>query len=406
MHNFLLSNFIKPITAKTCSFLLAMLFLVANVSANEPLTFGHSEKFFSKVFNEKRTLLIKLPEGYENAIKTKYPVFYTLDGATHFHRVAGTLQWLSDTANVIPPHIVVGVVADSSQQRLRDAHPFKTQRYKNGSVAPAVDFSHFLTDELVPFIDKKYRTKPIRTLAGHSAAGRSTVHSLTTTKNLFQAFIIMSPVLSDSERSIKFLQQTALKLESAIKVPTFVFTSIGYEPTNQNTFDRINSGLEQHAPDVLKWKSQRYSEETHMSNPSKTLHNAMQAISHFRGWSVPPRITHKGLDAIKLHYKYLSKKFGHDVRPSVSFLIDTGYEYLQQKSSDRAIEVFELATKLYPLYSNAHDSLAEAYESIDLLKKALESQEIAVDLAQKQQGQNLKQVKEHLESIKTKIAKS
>jgi len=373
--------------------------------ANEILSFGHSEKVFSKIFNEERTLLIKLPEGYENAKEVQYPVLYTLDGTTHFHRVAGTLQWLSDTANVIPQHIVVALVADDGMQRLRDAHPFKTQRYKDGDVAPAADFSRFLSDELIPYIDEKYRTLPIRALAGHSAAGRSTVHSLTTTKGLFQAFIIMSPVFSDSERSVNFLQQTALKLKSIIQEPTFVFTSIGFEPNNQRTFDRINDGLKQHAPKKLTWESQVYPQETHMSNPSKTFHNAMQAISIFRGWSIPPEVTLQGLNAVKQHYKKLSKKFATDIPPAEGLLINMAYDYLNLKQSGEAIEAFQLAVTLYPQSSNAHDSLADAYEAIDSLQQALATQKIALALAENQQSESLEQIKKHLAVIEGKINK-
>ena len=383
--------------------LVTTLLIASNAAANEILTFGHSEKLFSNIFNEERTLLVKLPAGYESANDTNYPVLFTLDGTTHFHRVAGTLQWLSDTANVIPQHIVVGLVADNSGQRLRDAHPFKTKRYKDGKVAPAADFSRFLTDELVPYIDKKYRTQPIRTLAGHSAAGRSTLYSLTTTKGVFQAFIIMSPVMSESEVSIKFIQQIALKLESVIKTPTFVFTSIGFEPNNQSTFDRINNGLKQHAPDNLEWESQVYSEETHMSNPSKTLHNAMQAISIFRGWSVPPKLANEGLGAIKQHYKELSRKFGYDIAPAEGLLLNIAYAHLESKQNKKAIETFLVATDLYPNSINAFDSLADAYESDGLLQQAMTAQKIAVKLAQKQQSENIAQVKKHLAAIEKKI---
>jgi len=405
MSNYFVVSFLKSIINKSYHFLIATLLISTNVSADESLNFGHSEKVFSKIFNEERTLLIKLPEGYENAKNVQYPVLYTLDGTTHFHRVAGTLQWLSDTANVIPQHIVVGLVADNSMQRLRDAHPFKTKRYKDGNVAPAADFSRFLTNELVPYIDGKYRTQPIRTLAGHSAAGRSTVHSLTTTKGLFQAFIIMSPVFSESERSVNFLQQTALKLKSMILEPTFVFTSIGFEPNNQRTFDRINDGLKQHAPEKLTWESQVYPQETHMSNPSKTFHNAMQAISIFRGWSIPPEVTFQGLHAVKQHYKKLSKKFAADIPPAEGLLINMAYEHLNLKQSDKAIEVFQLAVSLYPQSSNAHDSLADAYEAKGSLQQALTTQKLALSLAENQQSQNLEQIKKHLAVIEEKINK-
>ena len=58
MYNYLSLKFIKYITAKAYYLLMAMFFIAVNVSANESLTFGHSEKIFSKTFNEERTLLI------------------------------------------------------------------------------------------------------------------------------------------------------------------------------------------------------------------------------------------------------------------------------------------------------------------------------------------------------------
>jgi len=91
MSNYFVVSFLKSIINKSYHFLIATLLISTNVSADESLNFGHSEKVFSKIFNEERTLLIKLPEGYENAKNVQYPVLYTLDGTTHFHRVAGPL---------------------------------------------------------------------------------------------------------------------------------------------------------------------------------------------------------------------------------------------------------------------------------------------------------------------------
>jgi len=386
-------------------FLIYLSLLTTQAFAIEPLTFGHSEKLFSKVLNEERTLLIKLPEGYENATESNYPVFYTLDGDTHFHRVAGTLQWLSDVAGVIPQHIVVALVADSSKQRLLNARTYKTKNYKDGKVIPAEDFSLFLAKELIPYIDKTYRTQPIRTMAGHSAAGRSTLHTLKTTNNLFQAFIAMSPALSESERDLTFMKEVASKPKYAITSPIFLYVTLGNEPIYQESFDTLKQSLEENESEFLNWKSKIYSTESHMSNPSKTLHDAMMAISDFRGWSVPQNVTQQGLTAVKQYYKRLSKKFSESISPDENMLINMAYGQYQLKKFDKAITIFKLAAELYPHSSNAFDSLADGYEAADFLILAKESQEKAVYLAQQQNGRNLAQVKQHLAAINNKLEK-
>lgn len=85
--------------------LLLAILLTSKVMANETLIFGHEEIIFSKVLNEERILLINLPAGYDASTNRHYPVLYTLDGNTHFKRVVGTVEWLSQSARLIePPH--------------------------------------------------------------------------------------------------------------------------------------------------------------------------------------------------------------------------------------------------------------------------------------------------------------
>jgi predicted alpha/beta superfamily hydrolase len=61
----------------------------------------------------------------------------------------------------------------------------------------AEDFQRFFELELIPFIDKSYRTQPgERTYFGHSAGGGFGLFTLLTRSHLFRQYIVSSPVLT------------------------------------------------------------------------------------------------------------------------------------------------------------------------------------------------------------------
>ncbi|WDD99403.1 alpha/beta hydrolase-fold protein [Thalassomonas actiniarum] len=384
-----------------CLTLFSLLSLA--VFAGEPVVFGHSEKFFSKVLNEERSLLIKLPQGYRQSGNKTYPVLYTLDGQSHYRRVAGTLEWLSDTAEMIPQHIVVGLVADNGRQRLRDASPFKRASYKNGSEASGDTFIRFLKTELIPYIDKKYRTRAFRTLAGHSAMARGVLHIMSSTDNLFQAYIAMSPALSDRERNKAFVENIGNKISDQDRSATFYYQTLGNEAVYRGNFERLSKVFASRAPENFTWFSEYYPLETHMSVPSKTLHNAMLALAHYRGWTAAPSVVNQGLAAVTKHYQALAKQQNRAVSPPEALLINMSYDAYFAKKYQQAVAGFELAVKLYPGSVNARDSLADGYEAAGQLARALNQQKVAVKLAKEQNADNLQQVREHLQSLAEKI---
>jgi len=388
-------------------FLIFNLLIAFNVSAEQQLTFGHSEKLFSKVLNEERTLLIKLPEGYENTKDTRYPVVYTLDGTTHFHHVAGTMQWLSDVAGISPQHIVVALVTENGLQRARDF----TMRDKgitkeNGiELGGGDNFIKFLSGELIPYIDRKFQTNNFKTLSAHSAGGSLALHVMSTKINLFQAYIVMSPNINSSKPALRGLERFELMLKSNVTNPKFLFVSQGNEPVYKEGFGKLTKLLEKYSHERLNWKSQINSHDTHMSNPSSSFHDAMVAISYDKGWSIPTQVTHRGLTAVKHHYQNLSEKLGYTISPAEGLLINMAYDNLKMKQFEKAITTFKLATTLYPRSSNAHDSLADAYEVSGSLEQAKAVQKIAVELARTQNSSNLEQVKKHLSIIEEKLNK-
>ena len=123
-------------------------------------------EFASKVLGNARTVLVWLPPGYDAEPGKRYPVVYfqdgqnILDNATSF---AG--EWRADeTADrlirdgKLPPIILVAVA--SNRDRINEFTHVKDEKHNDGGKGPL--YARFLVEELKPFIDKTYRTKPGR----------------------------------------------------------------------------------------------------------------------------------------------------------------------------------------------------------------------------------------------------
>jgi cyclomaltodextrinase len=110
----------------------------------------------SKFLGPKRHVEIWLPPGYDDNQTTRYPVLYMHDGQNLFDpRIANTgTDWGVDEtvvrlskAGIIPPIIVVGVWSTSA----------RSTEYSPWHGAP--DYARFLIEELMPRVDREFRTR-------------------------------------------------------------------------------------------------------------------------------------------------------------------------------------------------------------------------------------------------------
>ena len=122
----------------------------------------------------------------------RYPVLYLLDAQTHFHYSSGIADFLAKDDRM-PNMLLVGIVSGDMARRTHDLTPPSTaetdNRFSPGN-GGADAFLSFIADELIPFIDKTYRTRPYRLLIGHSFGGLFGVYALITKPTLFNAYIV------------------------------------------------------------------------------------------------------------------------------------------------------------------------------------------------------------------------
>lgn len=154
-----------------------------------------SFKIDSKQVGEIRTINVWTPPGYSQNTDS-LPVMYMPDGGIQedFAHIANTIAELIKNKS-IPPIILAGI---ENTQRRRDLTG-QTEVEEDKKIAPLVGgsdkFSAFITEELFPEIDKRYRTTNKKGIIGESLAGLFIVETFLTNPGMFDYYIAMDPSL-------------------------------------------------------------------------------------------------------------------------------------------------------------------------------------------------------------------
>jgi predicted alpha/beta superfamily hydrolase len=193
--------------------------------------------FASRTLKNKRDILVYLPPGYRRSIRRRYPVFYLQDGqnvfdaATAFNgvewRVDETAQRLIRQKLIEP--IMIVAVANMGDDRIHEYTPTRALaetgvQGKKRSRGLAGKYGKFLTEELKPFIDRKYRTKPeaqFTGLGGSSLGGLLTMTLGLWMPNVFSRLAVMSPsVWWDNQMIVRTVEQLEQKLPLRVWLDT------------------------------------------------------------------------------------------------------------------------------------------------------------------------------------------
>lgn len=170
-------------------YLLAGSTLGAQQAADPP---EHPHRIVSSVLGEERVIDVALPSQYDSGTE-RYPVIVVLDGETHHDIAAAIARYYASTA-MMPPAIVVGV---RNTARTRDFTPAPRPGFTVPPEARAGGgadrFLSFLERELLPYVDRTWRTAPLRVLVGHSLGGLFALHALAHRPALFTGYVVMEP---------------------------------------------------------------------------------------------------------------------------------------------------------------------------------------------------------------------
>jgi len=354
----------------------------------------------SNILNEDRVIWMRTPHGYESG-KDRLPVVYLTDGPSQINEIGSTIDFLVNNGRM-PPLIVVGI---ANTDRTRDLTPTRgSDKDSSGKETPPVGgggdrFVDFIQTELMPEIDKRYRTAPYKIFAGHSFGGLMAIHILTSRPDMFQAYIAASPSLWwDHQHTLHQAQDFFAGHEELNK--TFFFSLGGEGPDMQDGFDKLKATLTAKAPKDFRWKSEQFPEEDHGSTVLVAHYAALRMV--FAGWPMPrdkDGAPIGGMAGIEQHYRDLSRQYGYPIPVPENVINNFGYRLLGDNKFDEAIAVFRHNVELYPGSANVYDSLGEGYENAGKLDLARENFQKAIEVAAKNSDPSLAAFKGHLKRV-------
>ena len=364
-------------------------------------------KINSAVLGEERTILVRVPPGYDTN-KLRYPVIYMTDGNAHIGHTSSTVEFLARNGRM-SEMIVVGI---NNTDRTRDLSPthVKTTVAGGGSALQfptsggADKFIKFIETELIPEIEKRYRVHPYRILAGHSLGGLFTIHTMISRPELFSSYVAVSPALQwDNQVAVKRAEDF---FKARKELDATLFMSLGREPGPiEDGFYQLKQILEKNQTKGFEWKAQVLEEEDHGSVVMPSHYLALRKV--FDGWQVP-RDPETGrftgdFKSVEEHYQKLTKKFRYEILVPEPLVNQLGYQSLFAERFDEAIAIFKTNVERYPESANVYDSLAEAYEKTGKIELAAPLYEKAQTLGQQNQDPNLAIYKANFERVSEKL---
>ncbi len=185
----------------------------------------------SSITGRDYDLYINLPRDYNDSTQS-FPVVYCLDAQWDFALVESIYgQQYFD--GFVPSVVTVGITwggknPDYDSLRAVDFTPGPKNSVRYGNAA---NFLKAIKNEIIPYIESKYRVKKDdRTLIGSSFGGLFTLYAMFTEPSLFNKFIPTSPALTwDNGVIYKIEKDYAEKNES---LPVRLYMAVGgYENT-------------------------------------------------------------------------------------------------------------------------------------------------------------------------------
>jgi len=216
----------------------------------------------SSVLGMDRRLYVYTPAGYENS-KTKYPVFYLLHGAggdedawTNMGREAQIMDNLIAQGKA-KPMIVVMTNGNANQAAAQNEVPLSPSQNIMTMEAYrkyAGKFEENMVKDVIPFIEKTYRTlkdRDHRAIAGLSMGGAHTQTITNDNPGVFSYIGVFSMGLMNfgvqNQDTAKANQERSLKIEALRKSnPKVYWIGVGKDDFLYNSVVSLKADLDKH----------------------------------------------------------------------------------------------------------------------------------------------------------------
>lgn len=228
-----------------------------------PVSIADGYRLTSAVMGQPREINVWLPPSYAEG-QRRYPVVYLLDGglvAQDFHHISGLAQ-LGSISGMMDDVIVVGVASGDRRNELTAPATDPEILAQIPTHGGSERFRRFLTEEVQPFIDGRYRTSGETAVIGESLAALFIVETFLVQPTLFDRYVAISPSLWwDREKLSK--DAPALLAAHPQGDRTLLLTIANEGGQMQSGMNRLVRALRSSAPRGLVWDYQPRHDEKH-----------------------------------------------------------------------------------------------------------------------------------------------
>jgi predicted alpha/beta superfamily hydrolase len=338
----------------------------------EPLLSGVKVQLASKVLEETRDVWVVVPAGYENG-QERYPVLIQLGDLAHLRYSVPIVDVLARNGH-IPAMIVVACPDPTPRHHYRDSTPTAVDYLPASGGAPR--FLKFLKEELIPYLEANFRTRPYRVLCGHGLSGLFAVYATLESPGTFGGVIADGASLTYDGSAI--LKAAEARLADP-RVRGSIYFGAGNEAETVPGLQAFVRLLERRVHAGLEWALGVEADEDQGTAAVPVFHKGLKWL--FRTWRIPVEAAAEGIDAVRAYYAGLSEKYGYDIPVTEGTLSGRGFQLIREQRFEDAAVVLEVNARAYPGSSRVYQDLATLYERTRDWTRAAESYERAAEKA-------------------------
>jgi hypothetical protein len=335
------------------------------------------ETLHSKILNEERRILVTLPDDYAANTDKKYPVIYLLGAFADLPMLSGLLGRLQEQDAV--PQTIIAVIENTD--RTRDLTPTINEdpRGPVGQGGGGDKYLDFIELELIPHMNKTFRTHDFKIVMGSSIGGLLVIHSLQSRPHLFQAHMAFSPAVWWADRTT--VKQTKAFFSSTETLDNYLYMNIGEEGGDMRVvYDDLYGFLHNNTPKNFSLVNDVFNTVPHGLTAPAGLFNAFHHL--FLSMHMPMTAYSGSPESIDAYYQRLSLQRGIQTKPPEGSVRQIGYNLVNQKKMEAAINVFKYNITLHPDSPDAQYGLAYGYDVNGDLQAALAQANKALAVAE------------------------
>ncbi len=320
--------------------------------------------------DSSREIKIRLPKSYQKKTNKRYPLILTLDGDYLFDPIVGNVKYFSYWDDM-PESIVVGI--KQLQTRRDDC------KYDTNSQLPEYSgkkFYDFVQEELMPYLEEKYRLAKFRIVVGHDYTANFINYFMMDSKPVFQAYINLSPEYAPSTRD----RVEEVLTGTQNKMWYYLATGSNDVKALKDDITSLNEKLTAIENPNVKYFFSNFEDASHYSLVAAGIPKALESIfAVYRPISkkeykeVISKLETSPYDYLDDKYKVIEDLLGVYKKVRINDFVAISTILEKKEDWEELEKLGTLARKLYPENMLGNYFLGTAYEQLGKPKKAMRS---------------------------------